>query len=138
MNELATVQNNMMQATAGAQYSSFVPTTKEDKALLFNAMSNPDKALGDCINISINIKHILAEEVELTNEQTGELEPAARVVIIDDKGVSYNTVSKGIFGDVKRLIASFGEPGEWEKPIKVTVRQKQIKQGKMLKLELAK
>ena len=132
-----TNQNNLMTTQQSATFCSFDTTTKEGKAKLFNVMTNPDKRVADQINMTIEVKDIYAETVEIANQDTGELENVPRCILIDAKGVSYVAVSKGIFGDLKRLISIFGPPAEWEKPLKLTVKQVTVKAGSMLKLQLA-
>lgn len=121
--------------TAQSQYTSMVATTPEEKARLYNIMNNPDKRLGDCINMQIKAKDLFVEVVECTNEETGEKTMCPRIVIIDEKGVSYQCVSVGIYSALKKVIQIFGAP-TWEKPI--TLEVKQITKGarKMLTLNV--
>jgi len=44
------------------------------------------------------------------------------VVLIDDKGVSYQCVSLGIFSALKKVFAIFGTPDTWKKPIGIKVK----------------
>jgi hypothetical protein len=72
---------------------------------------------------TITFRHVYAEEIEIKNDQTGELQMAPRIIIVDDKGESYVSVSKGVFSAVKRLFDIFGTPDQWEKSIKIEIRQ---------------
>lgn len=121
--------------TAQTQFCSMTASTDEDKAKLFNAMNNPDKRLADCINMKIKAKDLYIEVVNCTNEETGEITACPRIVIIDDKGVSYQAVSIGIYSALKKVIQVFGTP-TWEKP--VTLEVKQVSKGtrKMLTLNV--
>ena len=109
--------------------------TKEEKQILYKAMSNPDKRLGDCINQVIHVKDLFMEEVEMTNEETGEITKCPRIVLIDEDGVSYQSVSFGIFNALKRVISVFGNP-TWEDPIPLKVIQVTRKEKKMLSLDV--
>ena len=122
--ELVTIYNEQKM------YCSLNATDDKEKAVVFNASSNPDYQLSDMIGKVINLKHIYAEEVEITNEETGEVNTAPRVVLIDDKNKSYGCVSVGIFNSIKRLLLTFGSPDEWEKPIPVLLSQKKINGNK--------
>ena len=93
--------------TRRTSYCSLTAQTEEDKAVLFNAMNAPDQRLKEHINEVIRLKDIFVEVVYCTNEETGVVSPAPRIVLIDDGGVSYQCVSKGIFGAVKKLFAVF-------------------------------
>lgn len=122
--------------TAQTQFCSMKATTKEEKTALYNAMNNPDKRLADCINMQIKAKDLYVEVVNCTNEETGEITACPRIVIIDEKGVSYQAVSIGIYSALKKVIQVFGAP-TWDDP--VTLEVKQITKGtrKMLTLNVA-
>lgn len=121
--------------SAQTQFCSMTANTHEEKAAMYNAMNNPDKRLADCINMQIKAKDLYIEVVNCTNEETGEVNACPRIVIIDDKGVSYQAVSIGIYSALKKVIQVFGAP-TWDKP--VTLEVKQITKGsrKMLTLNV--
>lgn len=111
-------------------FCSLNATDDKERAVIYNASNNPDYMLSDMIGKVIPVKHIFAEEVELTNEDTGEVSNVPRIVLIDDKNKSYGCVSVGIFNSIRRLFATFGMPAEWEKPIPVLISQRKIKGNK--------
>ena len=59
-----------------------------------------------------------------------------RIVLIDDKGESYQCVSNGVWGSLKKMFAVYGAP-TYEEPINVVVKQVKVKRGTMLTLEVA-
>jgi hypothetical protein len=112
--------------------------TMDEKKKFFNAINSSDKRLADEINKEINLKHVYVEEVQLTNKETGELQSAPRIVLIDDKGDGFSCVSSGVFNSLKKLFGTFGVPTSWEKPIKVRVKQiTKASDRKILTLEIA-
>jgi hypothetical protein len=115
MNEL-TVFNNVASA-----YSSVSTDSVEDKKKLVNAMNNPTYKLNDFINKTINMQDIYAENVELTDSDTGELYEAVRVVILDTDGNSYQTISKGVYNSLSKIMAVMGPP-TWKDGLKVEVK----------------
>lgn len=121
--------------SAQTQFCSMKAETDIEKANMFNAMNNPDKRLADCINMQIHAKDLYIEIVNCTNEETGETTACPRIVIIDDKGVSYQAVSLGIYSALKKVVQVFGAP-TWSKP--VTLEVKQVTKGtrKMLTLNV--
>lgn len=123
--------------SAQLSFSSLKAESDEEKASLFNAINNPEKRLADCINMKIKAKDLYIEVVNCTNEETGEVTACPRIVIIDDKGVSYQAVSLGIYSALKKVIQIFGAP-TWEKPIVLEVKQVTKGQRKMLTLNIAK
>ena len=97
--------------------------TVEEKATLYNAMNNTEKRIKDCINEVIEIKDVFVEVVNCTNQETGECSRCPRTVLIDVNGVGYQAVSLGVFSALKKLFNVFGEPSEWEAPIKLKIKQ---------------
>lgn len=134
MNNL--VLSNAYSNEVGSMFSSMPMETEAEKKALFNAINNPEDRVAEHINETITIKHVVAEMIELTNEETGEIGVFPRIIIVDDKGKSYQAVSVGVFSALKKIFGIFGEPASWEKPIKVKVKQITKKDRKMLTLEL--
>lgn len=109
--------------------------TAEEKALVFNAANNPQHKVADFINKKIMVKDIYAETLELVNKETGEVDKAPRIVLIDEAGEAYECVSVGMFSALKKLIATFGEP-TWEQPIPVVIKQEKVANGSMLTISV--
>lgn len=103
-------------------FCSMRANTPQEKALLFKAMNNPDKRLGDCINMTIEVKDLYCEVVRCTNQQTGQFQDCPRMVLIDKDGVGYQAVSLGVYSAIKKVIQVFGEPS-WETPLPLTIKQ---------------
>jgi hypothetical protein len=111
-----------LTSTRTSMFCSLKATDDKSKAVLFKAMNNPEKRLGDCINMEINAKDLFCETVTCINKETGESNLCPRIVVIDDKGVGYQAVSIGVFSAMKKIIAVYGAPS-WAKPIKLKVLQ---------------
>ena len=129
-------ENNLMTVNKALSYCSFDTSTNDGKARLFNAMSKPDERIADHINEEVTISDLYAEMIDITDDKTGEITTAPRIIIIDPNGISYAAVSTGVYGDIKRILQIFGEPSTWAAPIKVKVKQVPVKKGSMLKLQL--
>ena len=117
-------------------FCSLKADTIEEKAKLFEATNNPKNRLGDCINMTIEAKDLFCEVVDCVNEETGEVSKCPRIVIIDKDGESYQAVSLGVYGAVKKLIAIFGAP-TWETPLPLTIKQITKGNKKMLTFDVA-
>lgn len=102
-------------------FCSLTANTPKEKAMLFKAMNNPEKRIGDCINMTINAKDIFCEVVECINPN-GEKQKCPRIVIIDDKGVGYQAVSLGVYSAIKKIFQVFGTP-TWAEPLPLEVKQ---------------
>lgn len=127
---------NVMGNDSGESYTSLTPTSKEAALTLYKAMTNPDDGLGNHINEKIFIRHLFVQSVEMVNEETGELVPSPRIVIIDESGKTFVTVSKGIYNSLKNICAICGTPETWETPVAVKVLQKSINGKKFLTLDV--
>lgn len=108
--------------TRQTTFCSMKVSTPKEQAALFKAMNNPEKRVGDCINMTINAKDLFCEVVTCVNQQTGEAIPCPRIVIIDENSVGYQAVSLGIYSAVRKIIQVFGAP-TWETPIPLKVVQ---------------
>ena len=103
-------------------FCSMVANSPKEKALLFKAMNNPEKRIGDCINMTINAKDLFCEVVDCINKETGEVQTCPRMVIIDDKGIGYQAVSLGVYSALKKVMQVFGQP-TWKEPLPLKVLQ---------------
>lgn len=121
--------------TRQTTFCSMAAKTVQEKALLFKAMNNPEKRLGDCINMKIMAKDLFCEVVTCINQQTGAMQDCPRMVIIDENGVGYQAVSLGVYSGIKKLIQVFGEP-TWEEPLPLVVKQITKGEKKLLTFDL--
>ena len=129
---------NVAQELSAEQTSMFCSIqggTHESKVAVFNASNNPDHKVGDYINKVIVVKDVLAELIEVTNGETGEIEVTPRVVLIDMDGKSYQAVSKGIFNALKKAIAIFGAP-TWDEGLPCLIKQVSVGKGSMLTFDV--
>lgn len=128
--------------TKKTMFCSVKAETQDEKIALYNAVQNPTKRISECANLEINVKNIICETVlcrvkdKQTGAETGEVTECPRIILIDDKGVSYTSVSYGIFSSVKMLISIFGVP-TWNKPIKVIPTEIHKNEKRILTLKLA-
>lgn len=103
--------------------------TMESKARIFNSINSPDKRISDCIGEVISLANIVAHPIQLVDEDSGELVETMRMVLVDDKGTSYEAVSTGLVNAVARILQIFGQPDTWQAPIKVKPVQKGTRNG---------
>lgn len=139
MSENTAIENVNVAQELSANPSSIACSiqggTMKEKAQVYNAMNNPDHKVGDFINKVINVQNYLCEQIELTNEETGEIKTAVRTVLIDDKGKSYQGVSGGIFNALKKAIAIFGA-APWDDPLPCEIKQVNVGKGSMLTFDI--
>lgn len=111
-------------------YCSKVATTEKEKKELFNALESCDALLNDCVGQEIEIEDIYVEEKEVLDEETGELKKKYRSILFDKSGQTYATGSYGIYNVLKKIVSIYGFPDMWEKPLKVKVSKRPIKDNK--------
>jgi hypothetical protein len=121
-NELMNTQNNLEEVGQTQSMCSFKVETLEEKKILFKVATAPDHNVAEFIGKTINIKDVYAEVVHMTNPDTGEVTDGIRMVIIDDKGVSYQCVSSGMWNAFSRMRAIFGNP-TYEPAIPIEIKQ---------------
>ena len=126
---------NTLSSNSNTSYCSLAANTLKEKAMAYNAMANPQKRLSDCINLTLNVRDVFVELIELADELTGEVTQAPRIVLIDTENVTYQAVSKGIYNSLARLIQTFDEP-TWEGGLPLRVKQIPAGKNQILTLEV--
>lgn len=111
-------------------YCSKKAETDEEKKELFNALESCDALLNDCVGQEIEIQDIYVEEKQVVDETTGELKNKYRSILFDVTGQTYATGSYGIYNVLKKIVGIYGLPDSWEKPLKVKVTKRPIRNGK--------
>lgn len=113
-------------------YCSFDFSTDEGKEVLFKVMSSPDKNISEYINKVINVKDIFCDMVDLTDKETGEMFVTPRVILIDDNGVSYQSVSGSFYKTIVKFLQIYGNPTTWPHSIPIEIKQKETKNGRRI------
>lgn len=112
-------------------YCSFTPKTTEEKKKLYNSMSKCDVVLNDVEGQEITVKDVLISEYIRKDKQTGEeLENKGhRIVLFDEAGKSYITLSNYFFNSLAKLFSTFGTPDTWTEPLTIRIIKTQVKSG---------
>jgi len=118
-------------------FSCLPMETNAQKLVAFNALNNPKQKSTDVINTEIVLIGFAVEAIEIADNITGELIICPRIVVMDNKGVSTQFVSEGIFGALKKLHSTFGLP-QIKKGINIKFRQEPTKNGSMLTFDVVK
>lgn len=125
MENLNLTLTNPTEEQQNPTFCSFHPETAQDKAKLYRAMTNPNHKLNECINQEIPLQDVYVELVNMTNNETGEIQKVPRCVLFAADGQTYAATSTGIYNALRRLFAVYGVP-HWEEPIPVVIRQLQM------------
>lgn len=102
---------------------------------LYNAMQTADK-VDERLNEPLHVTNVLAQAIEVTNQETGEINPSTRVVIHAEEG-DFAAASPTLAHAFGNLFAIFGTPDKWSHPIVLKVVEKRSRRGfKFFDLEL--
>lgn len=125
------MENEMMNigTTETKMFCSMREGTLEERAKVYNAINNPDAKLRDHINETIYVNDVYCEEVMLEDGSIGH-----RIVMIDKYGVSYSTMSTGVYNSMRNMMKIIGMPPWEELPIKV--KQINLKEKQVLTLAI--
>lgn len=121
-------------------YCSFTAEDNKSKAFLFNISNQTPESVADHIGEVIEVTDIYVEAIQLTrtDDMTGEVTTISvpRTVLITKDGRGFGAVSAGIYGSIKRLISYFGEPSEWDAPLKLKLKQINNGERRLLTFEV--
>lgn len=135
-NELTVTNGNNFAANGSNAVSHFFDTTTMDgKMALYNAMQTSDR-VDEHLNEPLHVTNVLAQAVEVANQETGEINSSTRVVIHAEEG-DFAASSPTLAHAFGNLFAIFGTPDKWAAPIILKVVEKKSRRGyKFFDLEL--
>lgn len=122
------------KSTAVHTLASFDISTLEGMAKAHNASLAADEKVDDHIGDAIKMTGYYIEPREYVNEQTGECEVAPHVLIFDDKGVTYEGTSKGLFislSNIQNMLNATGAVLDEQNPLPIVFAEKKARMGKM-------
>lgn len=112
-------------------YCSFTPKTMEEKKKLYNTMSRCDVVLNDIVGTEVTVKDIFISEYIRKDKQTGEelKSKGHRVVLFDEAGKTYITLSNYFYNSLAKLCSTFGTPDTWTEPLIIKITKTPTKNG---------
>lgn len=120
-NEVAVKDNEEFEPVGrGAVRTSIDMGTDEGQDKVFDALTSAEP-LANHLEEDIALTDVVFQGVELISKETGEIAPATRTVLIDDKGKGYSTVSSPVIASLRTLIDIKGEPNTWKTPQHIMV-----------------
>jgi hypothetical protein len=136
-NEITTTTTEMpvtlsTMGNGGRLVTSIDTSTREGSIKAFNASQDPER-LDEHLNEEITIKDVIMQNVQVTDEQTGEVTPSVRTILITPEGNAYSATSVGIVNSLHQIFSLFGEPQTWSEPLVVKVLQKHSRTNSMYK-----
>lgn len=123
-------------------YSTVTGDDMASRLKVYNAVNSAEQ-ISDEIEkaggpITVTVADIVVQEVEVTNQTTGAIESAPRVILIDDKGKAHAATSKGMLTAVKNIVGILGIPATWGQAVKFKVSEKRGRNGyRFLTMDIA-
>lgn len=123
----ATLAADLVSGGQG-MWTSLDKTKAADQAIMIKCLGTADKRSDDVINQILNVRHILAHNVEMQNSQTGEVMQSVRIVLVTTDGETIGTVSKGIYSSLQSITSIVGVP-PWENGIRLRIKPQTTRNG---------
>lgn len=135
-NGLTVVNGNNFSTNGANAVSHFFDTSSmEGKMALYSTMQTSDK-VDEHLNEPLHVTNVLAQAIEVANQETGEIKPSVRVVIHAEEG-DFAAASPTLAHSFGNLFAIFGTPDTWTAPLVLKVVEKKSRRGyKFFDLEL--
>lgn len=102
--------------------------TRASQVKIYNAVNSKGEPLDDHKNEVLEIVDIAAHPVTLTDENTGEVVDALRVVMIDKNGKIFDAVSQGIASSLQKIFGIVGQP-TYNPPLRMKVVEQKTRKG---------
>lgn len=135
-NELTVTNGNNFSANGANAVSHFFDTTTTGgKMALYNAMQTADR-VDEHLNEPLHVTNVLAQAIEVANQETGEINSSIRVVIHAEEG-DFAAASPTLAHAFGNLFSIFGTPDKWAAPLVLKIVEKKSRRGyKFFDIEL--
>ena len=110
-----------------AVFSTILTDSFAERLTVIKAMTNAKK-LADNLGKTFALIGWTAQAVDVVQD-SGEVSPSVRVVLMADDGTAYDCVSTGIAKALSNLQAVFGAPSSWPEPVKVKAVEEKGRRG---------
>lgn len=111
----------------------------QDRIALAKVVMSSENLKDRFLNKSIKVSNVVFQKVNIrVRGQEGVYNEEIRTVLIDDKGVGYGSVAKGVANAMEQIISLVGSPEEWgTEPLTLKVIPVPTANGDTVTLELA-
>lgn len=135
-NELTVTNGNNFSANGANAVSHFFDTTTTGgKMALYNAMQTADR-VDEHLNEPLHVTNVLAQAIEVANQETGEINSSVRVVIHAEEG-DFAAASPTLAHAFGNLFSIFDTPDKWAAPLVLKIVEKKSRRGyKFFDIEL--
>lgn len=132
-NEVAIVgnSNNPFDAIANPQGQLFTTldmSTIEGQDAIFAALTAAEP-VSDHLGEVFNLRHVVAQVVQIENPATKNMVDAVRTILVDDEGVCWTATSEQIQRGLGVLFGIYGRPESWSEAKPIVIRQQKSRNG---------
>ena len=115
--------------TALGTVQHFIDTsTREGKIKLYSALQNAEK-LDEHLNEPMDMVNAVAQSVQVTDDQTGEISNTVRVIITTADNKAYAATSPTLAAGLNTMFGIFGTPNTWTEPLCIKVIERRSRRG---------
>ena len=127
-NNTALVAFNTENTELGTVQHFIDTSTREGKIKLYSALQNAEK-LDEHLNEPLLMSNAVAQAVQVTDDQTGEVSTTVRVIIVTADGNAYAATSPTLAAGLNTMFGIFGTPNTWDAPLTIKVVERRSRRG---------
>lgn len=127
-NSTALVAFNTENTELGTVQHFIDTSTREGKIKLYSALQNAEK-LDEHLNEPLAMANAVAQAVQVTDDQTGEVSTTVRVIIVTADGKAYAATSPTLAAGLNTMFGIFGTPNTWDEPLAIKVVERRSRRG---------
>lgn len=127
-NNAALVAFNTENTELGTVQHFIDTSTREGKIKLYSALQNAGK-LDEHLNEPLAMVNAVAQAVQVTDEQTGEISNTVRVIILTADNKAYAATSPTLAAGLNTMFGIFGTPNVWTEPLTIQVVERRSRRG---------
>lgn len=127
-NSTALVAFNTENTELGTVQHFIDTSTREGKIKLYSALQNAEK-LDEHLNEPLAMVNAVAQAVQVTDDQTGEVSNTVRVIIVTADNKAYAATSPTLAAGLNTMFGIFGTPNTWTEPLTIKVVERRSRRG---------
>lgn len=127
-NTTALVAFNTENIELGTVQHFIDTSTREGKVKLYSALQNAEK-LDEHLNEPLAMVNAVAQSVQVTDDQTGEVSNTVRVIILTADNKAYAATSPTLAAGLNTMFGIFGTPNTWAEPLCIKVVERRSRRG---------
>lgn len=127
-NSTALVAFNTENTELGTVQHFIDTSTREGKIKLYSALQNAEK-LDEHLNEPLDMVNAVAQAVQVTDDQTGEVSNTVRVIIVTADNKAYAATSPTLAAGLNTMFGIFGTPNTWTEPLTIKVIERRSRRG---------